>query len=84
MVPMSDDTRPHRDDSETPAQTASREKVQEVTGHVEGIEQAANRGQLSRPNAERVIDAGRESPGEATTWLAGCIKKNDVAHPSRR
>ena len=58
---MSDETRPHRDDSETPQQTASREKAEAVEGHIVGVEEAASTGHLSRRQAERVIDAGQKS-----------------------
>ena len=58
---MSDqETREHRSDAETPEQRAQRAVVEVTEEHVGAVEQAANRGQLSRRQAERVVVAGQK------------------------
>jgi hypothetical protein len=51
-----EETREHR-----PDETTEQKTTREVTeNHVQGIEQAVFRGQLSRKQADRVIDAGQK------------------------
>lgn len=56
---MTDEPREHRSD-ETEEQRSVREWTE---GHVKGVEQAADKGLLSRRQAERVTKAGQKATG---------------------